>query len=622
MVGVFLCSCNGEISKVLNLEEIAEYIKGIEGVEFVKIHNNLCLKEGLQELSKYKEEKIVISACSSQIYGERFKRHAKATLEFVNIREQCAYPHRDNKIEANKKAKALIKAGIEKIKKSKTFVFDSEESKVKKSVLIIGNTKEGLHANLKLKNLGYTSYVVESSEIEEISGSAGNFKVLISNNGVKKTLNVGAIIVATGFEEWKPYEIKQYGYGVYKNVITQSELAEILYKDKLKDIEKVVFILCVGSRDSYHEYCSKICCTLAIKNAIEIKKTNPKASVTICYMDIRTYGKNEKYFKEARELGIRFIRGKPSSIASENGNLLIAIEDTLTQDFINIKADLGVLASAFIPAKDNRRLAKILGIELNKYGFFKRLYSKLRTVETKKLGVYVCGGATGIKDEEERIAESEAAVAKVIKMLKSLEEKKASARVNEKLCVGCEICAKVCPHNAIIMGNGKAKINELECKACGICLASCLYNAIELPFNNKEETFAYLEGLLKDTEIEKPIVNFVCYECGYSAIDMAGALGYTYPANILPVPLPCVGRLSVVEILKAIELGAEKVLITGCGEGGCHYLKGNEYAETQVKLANAILEEIGLGKKVESLYLFGYEAKRYVEKVRRMNDEQ
>lgn len=168
------------------------------------------------------------------------------------------------------------------------------------------------------------------------------------------------------------------------------------------------------------------------------------------------------------------------------------------------------------------------------------------------------------------------------------------------------------------MKEEKAEINQSECKGCGICVASCLYNAIELENYGKEELFAYLKGLLKDTKVYKPIVNFICYECGYAAVDLAGMQGYTYPANILQVPVPCIGRISVVEILKALELGAHKVLITGCGKGGCQYLHGNEYVEMHVKLAQAILEEIGLNKKsIDSIYLFGYEAEKYVDKVRR-----
>ncbi len=217
-------------------------------------------------------------------------------------------------------------------------------------------------------------------------------------------LNVGAIIVATGFEEWKPYEIKQYGYGVYKNVITQSELAEILYKDKdiekLKDIEKVVFILCVGSRDSYHEYCSKICCTYAIKHARALKKLGKE--VIICYMDIRTVGEYEEWYLRAREEGVEFLRGKPGEVIQrEDKKLLVSVEDTLCNEVKLIECDLVVLTPALIPSKGTEEIAKLLGLNKDEYGFI-----ITENGGKARAGVYVCGCASGIKDVPESITQA------------------------------------------------------------------------------------------------------------------------------------------------------------------------------------------------------------------------
>jgi len=238
-------------------------------------------------------------------------------------------------------------------------------------------------------------------------------------------LKVGAIIVATGFEEYDPSEKHEYGFGVYPNVITQFQLARILdidgpTKGRLvrpsdgREPKSILMIQCVGSREEdTHPYCSSICCMYALKHAQIIKEmVLPEAEVTICYMDMRTPGKGfEEYYQHTRELGVNFIRGKPSRIEEdpETKSLIVQVEDTLLGEPLRLNADLVVLSCAAVPAKGSEKLAEMLGIELDENGFFKEAHPKLRPVETKVRGIYICGCAQGPKDIPSSIVQAKAA---------------------------------------------------------------------------------------------------------------------------------------------------------------------------------------------------------------------
>ena len=237
-------------------------------------------------------------------------------------------------------------------------------------------------------------------------------------------LNVGAIIVATGFEEYDPSEKSEYGYRLHQNVITQFQLArlldidgptkgELLRPSDSKEPRTVLMIQCVGSRDEKtNVYCSSVCCMYALKHAQIIKEmVLPNAEIYICYTDMRTPGKGfEEYYNQTRDLGINFIRGKPSKIMPnpETKNLIVAVEDTLMGEPMRIDADLVVLSCAMIPSKGTRQLAEILRIQMDENGFFKEAHPKLRPVETNVRGIYICGCAQGPKDIPDAIVQAKA----------------------------------------------------------------------------------------------------------------------------------------------------------------------------------------------------------------------
>jgi len=242
-------------------------------------------------------------------------------------------------------------------------------------------------------------------------------------------LKVGAIIVATGFDEYNPEEKAEYGYGRYVNVVTQFQLARLLdidgpTKGQLvrptdgKEPKKIAMIQCVGSRDkSTNAYCSNICCMYALKHCQIIREmVLPDSEIYICYIDMRTTGKGfEEYYRRTRELGINFIRGKPSSIIEDTDtkNLILKVEDPDIGHLLKIEADLVVLSCATIPSSGTRKLSQILGIELDENGFFKEVHPKLRPVETNVRGIYICGAAQGPKDIPDSIIQARAAASHV-----------------------------------------------------------------------------------------------------------------------------------------------------------------------------------------------------------------
>jgi heterodisulfide reductase subunit A len=445
----------------------------------------------------------------------------------------------------------------------------------------------------------------------------------LSDEKKECTVKAGAIIIASGFQEYDPSDIKQYKHGLYKDVITQLQLARILdthgsSKGKLvkpsdgSTPKTIVMMQCVGSRDvNANSYCSKICCTIALKHAIFIKeKHGQDTEIYICYMDIRTLGKNyEDYYTKARELGVKFIRGKPSEVIKdlETGKLLVEVEDTLLNKPLELEADLIVLSAGMIPSLGNKELAETLGVELGENGFIKEVYPKLKPIETAIKGIYVCGGAQGPKDIPESVTQAEATAFRAILDLSKTNYSKDMdiAYVEEDDCDGCELCLDACPYDALQMVDVKGKglrsdsiveINAIRCERCGSCAGRCPTGALQLQNYTDDQILAQIHELLsKDTGSMTPkVIAFCCNECGYATVDMAGMAGMTFPPNVFTLRIPCLGWVSPYYIFKAFEQGADGILLVGCISGNCQQVRGNIYADKVVKFAKDILNEIGL----------------------------
>ncbi len=351
-------------------------------------------------------------------------------------------------------------------------------------------------------------HTFQSANIEEISGYVGSFRTTIAQSSGKKELDHGIIIVATGGEEYRPNE---YEYGVNAKIITQSELEDRLSTtDDVTSLKSVVMIQCIGSRDDSHPYCSRVCCSEAVKNALKIKEKKPAAEVFILYRDMRTYGLFEAHYERARELGVVFIRydedRKPQVVETKTKNgreiLSVSVYEPIIGEQVSIDADLVVLSAGIVSPKENETLAKMLKVPLNEDGFFLEAHAKLRPVDFTTEGVFVCGMAHAPKSIEESISQAYAAVSRASTILSKteIEAEGIVASIDEKLCTGCGTCVKLCPYGAIAKNDvGVAEVTAVLCKGCGLCAASCPERAIITPHFTDEQITAQTRALLGRT---------------------------------------------------------------------------------------------------------------------------
>ncbi|MGB9959635.1 MAG: hydrogenase iron-sulfur subunit [Candidatus Bathyarchaeales archaeon] len=456
------------------------------------------------------------------------------------------------------------------------------------------------------------------------------------------TLNVGSIIVATGFREYDPSVIKEYHYGEYPDVITHLELARmidafgptnglIIKPSDKKPAKRIVFVQCVGSRDRrWNPYCSSICCMISLKHATIIKSAYPDTDITICYIDIRTTGReHEYYYERAREMGIKFVKGRPAEILHDpsTNTLVVEVEDELLRRLLELEADLVVLATSMVPSEDAKELAEILGLELAQDGFFKEYNAKLRPTETKRRGIFLCGGATFPKDAPTASLHAHSAAVKAAKFLthgKIVKDLKV-AFVNEDYCGDCEFCPVTCPYGAINLvptGNGHfvARVSELLCEGCGVCVGTCPVGAIELSHLRPNQISAQMKALLSVNGTSKPLVLAIaCSECGHAAIDSSGMAMMSYPANVRVLKVPCTGIIQVQHILEAFKAGAQGVMIVGCKPDGCHYEVGSQKAQKKVELAKMLLKAYGIeSERLEMFHLVYIEGDKFAEAAKAM----
>ena len=324
--------------------------------------------------------------------------------------------------------------------------------------------------------------------------------------------NVGAIIVATGYDLYPKEKIAEYGYGKYEDVIDSLQFERLLSStgptggvirrpSDGKIPESIAFIQCVGSRDANHlEYCSKICCMYTAKHAMMYKHLVPNGQAYVFYIDVRAAGKGyEEFIKRVmEEYGVVYIRGRVSKIYKENGKLIVQSVDTLTGERLEIPVDMVVLAMGMVPSRDNKRLAETLRIPVDQYGFFQEVHPKLRPVESFTSGIFVCGVAQGPKDISETVAQASAAAAKAIALLSKdkIYHEPIIAHVNEELCSGCGVCQSVCPYGAIEVINKVAKVNEVLCEGCGTCVSACPSAAIQLKNFRDEQIISMIQTIL------------------------------------------------------------------------------------------------------------------------------
>ena len=426
-------------------------------------------------------------------------------------------------------------------------------------------------------------------------------------------LDVGSIVVATGFTEFDPSDIPRYGFGQCRNVITQFQLARILdpsgpTEGKLVTPQgghkpnRVLMIQCVGSRDpEANEYCSRYCCMAALKNSMLIKnEQDPDTDITIVYKDVRAAGKGfEEYYARAKETyGIRFECCEVVGIDENEQTETLSVEcETPEGGRKTLTADLVVLSCAMVPSEGTEELARMLGLQLGRDGFFKILDKKVSVVETKVPGICVCGCAEGPKDIPESVAQASAAASRsASRMSRELPKPLLISAIDEESCGTCGLCVKACPYGALSLQGEKVVLDHELCQGCGLCLSVCPSGCIRMVKNSDEQIRNQMRAIASHARAHDGssslISMFACEQCGYTLLDTVGALRMEYPPNIVPIFLPCASSLRTSQILEALSLGFDGVLVLGCPKDRCHYEKGVEIAKSRINLLKNFLSDL------------------------------
>jgi len=398
----------------------------------------------------------------------------------------------------------------------------------------------------------------------------------LEDKGKIITLKVGAIILAVGYELYDATKLENYGYGIYKDVITMMELERLtsasgptggaVKRADGSDARKVAIVLCAGSRDKNHvPYCSRICCMYSLKQAFVLKKMLG-IDVYIYYTDIRATGKGyEELYWRDQEAGVVFIRGKVAEVwKNKNGKLVVAAEDTLTGKVMEEEFDLVALATPMVAPSGLEELAAKMKVALGEDGFVQEKHPKLDPVDSLVTGIFACGCALSPKDVRDTVSDALGAAAKASLFLKSeyITTSPEKAYVIPELCDGCEVCVKTCPVNAITMHEGKAKVDPFMCTGCGACVPVCPREAIEFKNSTTKQIFARLRGVLADkAPDEVRIVAFVDNVVGYTGMDFLGLDRVNYPENIRIVAVPSTAILGLKHLLYAFAYGADGILV-------------------------------------------------------------
>ncbi|MCK4387399.1 MAG: CoB--CoM heterodisulfide reductase iron-sulfur subunit A family protein, partial [Dehalococcoidia bacterium] len=548
------CHCGRNIGAYVNVPEVVEYVKRLPNVVHAEHNLYTCSEEGISAIKKgiqeYNLNRVMVASCTPRTHEPLFRSACEAVglnkylFEFVNIRDQCSWVHMNEPEKATEKAKDLIRMGVAKARLLEPL--EEVEIKVAPSTLVMGGGAVGMGAALNLAQQGFDVHLVEkesglggslrgvhklfptneeatklisplvekvstqlriktylSSKVKEVTGFVGDFDVAVDQDGKESKFNVGTIIVATGAEELKP--MGQYGYGGMPNILTQLELEERM-KTGGSIGKNIVMINCVGARVPERTYCSRICCMTAIKNAILIKESNPKAKVWILHRDLMTYGVDfEDYYRRAMEQGVRFIRyslERPPEVIGNRKVEKIRVYHELRRRELELPCDMLILTTPLIPHEDNQEISKMLKVSLDEFGFFLEAHLKLRPVEFAMDGIYICGSARWPTDVSEGISQAYAAASKAAGPLRTgyVKPEAITSSVNEDICSGCGMCVTVCPFGAmeLVSKEGKrvAQSTVAQCKGCGVCGATCPSGAITMNHFRNEEIMAQLEALI------------------------------------------------------------------------------------------------------------------------------
>jgi heterodisulfide reductase subunit A len=566
-IGVFVCHCGTNIAGSIDVERVVEEIERYPEVVYAVDYKYMCSDPGQQlireQIKTDRLDGVIVAACSPAMHETTFRKTAEAAgmnayqAEIANIREQSSWVHQEQQEAATNKAIETIQTMVAKVRYNQSLT--PFYLPLVKRGLVIGGGIAGLQAALELGDAGYPVVLVEktdhlggrmaelsslylnldaspdllrrkiaaveshpniqvltSAEVAEVAGYVGNFVVKVEQNAgetVPYSFDIGAIVVATGYELYDQGRLGEYGGDRYPDVIDGLQFEEMLRPDgptggqvrRPSDgrvPKEVVWVQCAGSRDPelHLPYCSKVCCMYVAKQSSMFKQQVPDGQATVFYIDIRSQGKGyEEFVQRAMEdHDVLYVRGKPSKVFQENGRVTVWGVDTLTDLTIEVEADLVVLATATVPRADAHELGQRLRVSTDEHGFFSEAHPKLRPVESLTAGVFLAGAAQFPKDIPETVAQASGAAAKALSLFsqRQMVQEPTIAYVDSEVCSGCGLCVPSCPYEARIMHDWQhiAVVNTALCQGCGACTMVCPNKACQVRNSTPQQVLSMMEA--------------------------------------------------------------------------------------------------------------------------------
>jgi heterodisulfide reductase subunit A2 len=557
-IGVFLCHCGTNIARTIDPQALSDMVRDLPGVDYVEDFLFSCSADATRRMANIIKERglnrVVVAACSPRTHEPVFREVLAAAglnpgyLAFTNIREQCAWVHQDNPEAALAKAAGLVAMAGQRALELGPLAPASYP--VIPRALVLGGGVAGMSAALALADQGFHTYLVERSsrlgglakslrftlegldppaliqelevevyqhpnvevltrtELVSVTGAVGRFRSRVSQDiggdRLERHLQHGVVLVATGGREIRPE--KSYLYGEDPRVLTQLELEEkISNRDPdLERVRRVVMIQCVGSRNPERPYCSRLCCSEALKNALLLKKRYPLVEVAVLYRDIRAFGFKELAYQEAKERGVVFLPYDPARppevAAARRRPLTVRVWDELLGETVSLPADLLVLSTGIEPAAGTAEVAHLLKVPRATGGFFLEAHQKLKPVETMVEGIFLCGMAHYPKSLGEAVAQAQAAAIRAAALLfqEKIQQSEVSAVIESNHCQLCLNCLRNCPFGAIFVGEkGVPEIAGELCRGCGVCAAECPAGAIRMSRFTDAELSAQIRAALE-----------------------------------------------------------------------------------------------------------------------------
>jgi heterodisulfide reductase subunit A-like polyferredoxin len=549
-VGVFVCHCGSNIASVVDIEGVVDATRQLANVAFVEHNVYTCADDSQEQIKEKIDEhrlnRVVIASCTPRTHEPIFRDTLRDSglnpylLEMANIRDQCSWVHSGHPQEATEKAVDLVRMAVGRA--ANLMALTEETVPVKRAALVVGGGIAGMTAALTMADQGFPVQLVEKetqlggtarhlhntldgddiqtllaetvrrtedhsritvhlgSTVSKLDGHIGDFTSTITSGDKTREVEHGVVVVATGATEQKP---SGYGYGQDDRVLTQLELSERMGQDdvELPEDATVVMIQCVEQRNEERPYCSRVCCTTAVKNSLLLRRRFPKARIVVLYRDIRTYGFREAAYREAREEGVLFVRyeSEQPPVMDAGGNLRLRFREPSLGRDLELEPDLVVLAAPMVPRADRGELSELLRVPLNADGFFLEAHMKLRPVDFASEGLFLCGTAHAPKFITETIAQATAVAARAASILsrKEMPVGGMTAWVDPDKCISCMTCLHVCPYVAPRIGfDNKAEVQGAVCMGCGSCTAECPAKAITLRHYVDAQILAAMDSLL------------------------------------------------------------------------------------------------------------------------------